>query len=478
MSIGAWLLAIGAPQLLGLGLLGCLGVDRTRTDSLTRTGLAWCAGALGLGALLWGWTLASLPLDARWLVPTVAAAIAVAWAIARRRRRPGDRVTLGGSRGERWLLGLVLALTLLDVGDRSLVKNSEPLSQSDEAAIFAAKARVLHSSGGFNAAYHDALERQTLVAGKLRPSMVLHRDYPPLVPLLELWTFVVAGEVLDTHARVPIQVFPAAMLLVLAGAAARRSRPSIAALVLLLTASCQPYTYLLGSAYADLVVATGFLIAVEGALAWRRRPDRTSIATIALGLGLSTFAKNEGALLALALGSGLLAMSALELRLGRDRGLLAAFGLPALLFAANAAFNRVHGYGNDLTGANETGRGFLALALERAGERLAAVGDHFASQVLLASDHSRWLLPALAILAFARRERAAPRGPALAVALVLVGYFVIFLGTHQELTWHLETAARRVAWHVVPAAALLVAALAADLDGRRTAAVDRGSPVG
>ncbi|MEO0651962.1 MAG: hypothetical protein AAFZ65_14910 [Planctomycetota bacterium] len=456
------LLTLGLPSLLGAALCVGVGLGPQRVGGLAFAGLAYALGAGAWGLWLWGWMLLELPLDRGLLAGSLLLLSAALGALARGRGEQPDvpDAPRSGGRLEGLLFAAVLTLACVNQVDRALVMNASPIASGDEAGQFYARARVIHEAGGVGAAYHEALDRRSFVNGKSSQTIVKHRDYPVLVPVLQVWSFVVADEVLWSDARVPIQAFSIALLLVAAGASRRVARPGVAALLVVGLASTRSFEVLSTDARPDLAAALGFLIAVSGLVAWRNG------LAVGLGLGLAMFAKNEGVLAMLALYGALALVALLDRRAGWPhprRAAVLAGSLPLWVFAATSAFNSIHGYTNDLAGANREGTSFLQLALERGSERIGPVADYLVFHVWLAPVEGRllWVAAlALVVATPALKRRPECRAPLVAVVLFLAGLTFVFLGTHFKIEWHLETAAARVAWQMLPALAVVVAALA------------------
>lgn len=473
------LLVLLPPFLLGTGLLAALGIGR-RTAPLAWVGWSWAAGALASGAVLFAWSLARLSWSAAGLTAAllVPAAALHGWAARRDARGgPGDtgRATLprtdarfaAAPRWERLLFGGLVALVLLSALDRSVLAWSEPVWSGDASQIWAAKAKLLWHSGGFVPDFGSRVVTSLAVS---------HPEYPPLNPLLQLWTYVLAGEVDLFWSRVPLQASAVATLLVLADGLRRLARPLVAGPLLLLYAAVpgSPELDLLPSAMADGLVALSLVIALDAWLRFAAGGERAWLRLLGLGLALGTASKNEGLMTAvLVLAAAVPALATgrsmehgappLARRVGRSLRDLAVPGLVALAPALSTSLvNARFGFRGDLTsGANAAGRPPWELLPEQVGERAPAVLSFLLDQVLLSPRHTRLLFLAALLLA-ALAPRRSLGGTLRLPAVVLLGaaavYFLVFVASPNELDWHLRTAGVRVYSQLLGGTALWLAA--------------------
>lgn len=466
LYLATLLQAVLVPWLLGAAAVRCLGL-RADGGWTTFWGWSYLVGQLLLApvTLLWLWL--DQPVPGQVLPWLAAAAAAALWWLGR--RRAGDATDVGpkpaAARWERWLLALVLALLSAQLIDLALTANLEPEALGDGANIWASKAKALYVAERFDLAF--ALG-----------SFVSHADYPLFNPLVQVWAFAGAGQVLQFENRLPIQAFGLALLLLAAGAARRHLRPAVAAplLVLLCASDLQ---WLLGSVIADVMLAAGLLGAADAWLRFRAAGHPAWWRLMACGLAVALGAKNEGAMLVLALllaaGIGVL----LDRRgavLPRPRRALGWLLLPAAAIAVHRWFNTRFGLHNDLFDpAMAGGRTFLQRLWELLPVRSPQVAAWY-GRMFVDADRARLVFPALLLAALARPGRVL-RGPAgvplLAVAGGLSGYALVFVATpflevpgreHATgLSWHLSTAGARTAFHVLPLAWLGLAMALAEL---------------
>ncbi len=450
-------LLFGVPFLLGAAAAAAFGI-RPRDDALLWAAWCWALGAPATAVLvLLPWCLGLGPRPGVGPGWTAGAALALAAVLAWKARGRGGGASPPGpwaraSRLERGLFRLVLALCATVVLDRMLVAASQALSLGDEAHIWAGKAKAMYFAGGPGEG----------LSGLVRRGFVVHADYPLLNPLLHLWAFAVSGRVVHVENRLCIQLFTLAALLALAAGLRRRVRPAVAAGLLLLVVSTAPFGQVLagygGGGSADGMVVAGATLALDAWLRHRDGEGERWLLLWGLGLALCAWSKNDGQLIAVAFAAAAALSPVPKRRLAL-----------ALLPCAAAAlltwgFNAAHGFENDLL--HKGGMPFWERAVRLFGERAGAVAGYFARTVFLRSENSRllWIAAVLLCAASPRRilgERL--RTPALFLALVLAGYAVVFIGTPLPLDSHLLSAGARVCFHVLPAAALWLAAAAAAL---------------
>jgi len=471
----ALVLSLLLPLLAGVALVRAAGV-RFRDDRLAFFGWAWLAGTLALTLLLFGWSWFGLPSPG--LATSVLIAVAAAGAewIARRGARgaaPTATSTAAapapGGPLERALFVAALAFVLLVTLDRVVSANASIVCLGDESAIWAAKARAFWFGGGMTDDFRRILFEQR----------VAHRDYPPMNPLLQWWTWLAAGRMTSFENRFPIQCFAPALILVAAGALRRMLRPALAAALLLLVVSSLGMSIMTWWAISCGIVAFGMLAAVDGWLRFDATGRPRDFALFSAGLAAALWAKNEGAMLA-TLFAGTIAVAALvskatRARLASLRGAWAWLLLPLACETAHRAFNLRYGLTNDLAGTPDDGflQHFVARMDFASLRTLAAwfgrtlfapaiLPERFgepASPWLAHSDQNLLLASALFVAAVDPRGvfRGA-RGVVFAVlALSLAAFAVVYLGTHYDLAWHLETSVGRVLFDVAPASAVALA---------------------
>ncbi len=452
------------PVLCGIGVLRLLGC-RAAQDRLAYAGWAYMAGSLAVGAVVFVWLLVSLPLAARFLVPAVGALALVCFALGSwiHRAERGDPETVAAGPASpvnpiKWgnkvawaFRGLVLVLvglTLLRILDGSLI----PITEGDEARIYARKAQWLFHAGGFNRSF---LEMARAFGKDAR------LDYPLLNPLLQIWTFAHHGEVVHVENRLPIQFFAVALILVLAGALRHHARPLWAFMPLLLFFDARLTNALSRGAYSDGMVALGLFGAVDSWLRWRQsgRPVwwRLSI----LSSAFLVASKNEGAfylfaaLLAATLGALLPARAKRMRRLSRQD--LAWVLLPAGVLATTWVLNTRLGFGTYFAEGS-----VLEGLFEGPWRRMRSIGGFFLKEWLQEPEHNNYLWAALFLVFLGRPVRALDgemRFLSFFLLATVVGYFFIYMATPFDPEWQLQTSADRLFYQSLPVVALAVGLL-------------------
>jgi hypothetical protein len=475
---------LALPLLLGMLVLRALGI-RAREDPLAFGGWAWMSGCLLLALFLLAWMLAGLApaaLSSRTLVPACGVlGVVLAWLTLRDRRaargRDGARssareapgVPAAGGRASWCVFALCLGAALLLVLDRILLASMELVVIGDEAIIWAAKAKALWFGDGINARF------AALASGEVG---VVHANYPLLDPLLQLFSFQLAGRPLHFENRLPLQLCVPALLLATAGALVRHVPPWVAGLLVLLLATTRPATDACGSASADVLVALGVLCALDAGARWRATGERRWLALSALALTFLAASKNEGLMLAL-LAAGVLVVAR------RDR-LRAAAGwllLPLLVAGIGVALNAHFGFANDLLEDDDTvsvGARLAANAVERIGPVLLRMGDYVvAGGIETHLCFAAWLaLLLLSPRALAVPGRVVPRGVDLgAWSAVFLAVLAVYALTYVSRpgTWeqHLRNSMPRLLFQLLPALLVWLAAA-----GRWLAEPPMAEPVG
>ncbi len=482
-------LLLGLPLVVGCGLARALGA-RVREDAAGFLGLAWVAGALATGAL--GYLLFALDADPSaglWNAGLALVGI-VAFALGGRRKRGGSggpaspesdpRATSNPARSapntgrsrlvfglERAFFGLVLALALVVTWERIVSAGHLPVVTTDEAHIWAVRAKVLFLSGGFNADYAAWLHGQPPLS---------HADYPLLNPLLQARVFAQAGGLVHFENRLPIQLFAPALILLMASALRRRLRPGLAGLLLLLLPALRMTAQSTYRANADLMVATGFLLAADFLLRFRASGAAREARIACVGLALCVWSKNDGLLPVLALacawavdawvrrGTGPLVGEE-----GQARKFLPWSALPLAAVLATWGLNARFGFESDIVAGGERGSSFFGLLVSQAPERIVPVLRWFATELFGNLRQGQLVVPlALVVISTHPRRVFGPnlRFGTLTWLAVLGGYVLVYVGSHQELAWHLETSSARVVFQALPFTLLWLAEACATLDPR------------
>ena len=375
----------------------------------------------------------------------LAVGVGLAWRWWRRGPAPAAAATAppAPASWRQWLLASVLAqavLVALVCGWR--VYQAEPYGGWDGWAIWNLHARLMLRAG---------TEWPALLA---EPAISwTHPDYPRLVPaaVARIWAW--AGAETPAAAAVVSVAFAAAGLgLLLALVAARRGWTIALAAGLILVGTPFFVTFA-PNQHADLPLAS-FMLAAVGLLVLAgddRRDPRGWLFLAGACAGCAAWTKNEGLLFAL--GFALVAGS----RVGRHGGGRAvgwmAGGL-GLALVPVAVFKLGLAPDNDLMSAPLGPR--LAQLFE--GARHATILASFGREL---GRFGEWACPpyvvmALPFVAWRSRRRLAghERMLGLVLALMLAGYYGVYLTSPQDLAWHLDNSLVRLLLQLWPLAIL------------------------
>lgn len=431
------------PTLVGLGLLIGLLVGPLILLALHALNLALDRGAALPGAgVLFGAAVASSLLRP----PVARTASAVGATVAPEGPGPAwQRVVFVV------LVGMI-ALRLGTVGAEALLR---PLYPWDALMHWATKAKAWFHLGELAPflSNRDWLDASTGAAYTDH-----HADYPPLVPLLQVWSAVALARWDEVTINLAWPLLGLALPLLFYGYARRfRVRPLVAVTFAYFLVSLPLLdTHLALAGYADLVLGTVYLAALLAAAAWLRDGDRRQLG-LALALLLAcTQIKNEGFFWALT-GGVLLAWPLL-----RGPRLLPALAvslvtMPALLFILP----------QDLVVA---GHSLASLDLQYHPGAFPALLFH-----LFATDS--WHLLGLLLVAtpglawYARRDLDLELGLLLALGAALILYLVLFCGTDFSDGALRLTASGRIGLHLTPALTFLAMLLYAACERRAEASV-------
>jgi hypothetical protein len=313
-----------------------------------------------------------------------------------------------------------------------------PLGAFDALAIWNAHAVL----------FHRAPEAYAEIIARVQSG---HPDYPLFLPgaIAAQWTFT--GE----QARVP-QLTGLCLLAGLAGVtytavarAGSRATAAVATAVLLGTPEVWRQSF---SQCADLPLA--YCAAAAGAglasLLDERRERRVPPELVGLFLGLLTWTKNEGTVLALVLFAAWLAVQLARGRLIAERGMLA-----WLLAGALPGLSATLWFKTAWSPFNEMGH-FLDGAIERltVGERWSTVSvaflEHFSPLHGFGNWGALWPLLFVGLILGAHRLGWDRGYLPLVCALALAAYAAIYLITPQPLPWHLRTSLTRLLFQLLP----------------------------
>lgn len=443
-----------APLLLGAGVLRLLG-DVPNASRGARMAWSYVVGHFLVAWCTYAW-LQVVPVGAGWLLPCVIAAAGVSMLLRTR------QCAAGRSLAESKALPAAIATFLLCllVVDRCSIGCMTAIVGSDEANIWAAKARVLFAPGG--------------MAAWAAANYVQAPDYPNFGPLVQALAFVSNGEHLLWENRIPVQGFAIALLVLLADELRRRTSPWLAMALLTAFATTAPFLTYATTVYSDVIVALSLLATVAAASEALRGGARSAWPLACIAASVLLAAKNEGRMLVLATLAAFAVASLLDRPEVRLRALgwrWLWIGLPLLTFACGVAFNAAHGLVNDHASPDPAdGRGFLARVVHWTPIRLGPLLDR-AWLLVTDGQTTRFVLPCVflaPVIAGSRWRKRDTLVPFLVVVIASIGYGVVFLGvtaSHPgpmpelgKMNWHFDVAADRLCLHLMPTAAIALAA--------------------
>ena len=476
-----WLAAV-LPIALGWSVVSLAGLRR-RDDGLAYFGWVLAAGGLGTALVVLLWLLLGGAPGESLVGSVFAVSLALCGAAWIRRVRGGSAPPVEGTPSrfgtapgwQRAAYLLVVAGVIGLAGQSVSSGLATAVARGDDAIIWTHKARLITDGEGLGPGFvqlaaeadrpegywaplDDWLERKRpeLEAGTLPQPHIArtyHLDYPLLNPALQVYAFSACGAVVPWQSQLPILLGTVALLLVLAGALARVTNPLVAGGLLTMLFALHETRDALTFAYADGLVALGLLLAADGLRRARCSGRGGFLVLAAIGLALLVWSKHEGLMHALALVGG-----CAVLRVVPWRRLVAVVAPAAAIVVVTWWLNARFGFGNDVASG-----GSLQVA------RLPEVLTFFATQLwsvgLFAQDafglNGHGLVPVfVALVVLTPRESLRGWSGAVALALVAIaaGEILVYLATPHDVTWHLSTSARRLAWQSLPLTALWIGA--------------------
>jgi hypothetical protein len=403
---------LALPTLL-MGRSGTLAGGPERAQALA---LAGAAGVLVNYAL--GVTLTDL--DPVLLICAAIAAASLCWAAA----MPGFLRALVDLGPVRWIVAV--GLLLLFAGPILL----EPLAGWDARSIWFFQAKRIFHDGGLD-----------IEKGWVNLSYGFsHLEYPKLLPLLGAQVAYGLGFWNEYLPKAGLLVLLAPVVLGLLGVARHLGY----AFVLLLLVFLLGGGAYLWNGYADAYLAAYAGLAMLFFSRWLSRGAALDLACGLVFLGVTLNLKNEGTLVAVCVGAGLLLFAPAAVRMLTARrvpeAVWIALLLPLIGFGVWTATRIYWGGESDL----QLGLGTVARIAARIGDGgLVVAGLAMLSQP--GSTGAALALVFAAILAGKSGRRVPPEAwfPAVVAAMYALGIFAIYLGTPHDLRWHLATSAER-----------------------------------
>ena len=507
LSIPALISVLFLPMFLGASLLRAIGFSFC-DDKLAYFGWCYIAGCLSTGLVLFLWLTIGLPLQATLLVPTVLG-LSVLLLILSRSTASQPTTT---NRQSKAYVGAVVVL-LLFVVHGIVASSSRAIVSTDEGLIWSMKAKLVFRAGSFGAAFQEggrklirsdeflALPRESVndllatipstgpvyqlakgFATVLEHPPEHHLDYPMLNPLLQVWAFLHAGEILHWENRLLIQCALLACLLILASALSQLVRPCFAVPLLVLFVALPDTLALSRSCLSDPLVALGFLTAMDALFRWQKDKSSKWPRLLCLGLAFMLWSKNEAILYLLGslLGLGLAILCARERRklvfhpANLERRELAWLALPLLVLTFTLTVNAIFGFRNDIASPSSGGLSIferlVSLAPERLGEILGffwqriVAGPVWGSHVMEMRSNYLYFAFLCLLVAFPLRAMRSTRAVLTTALLVaMTGSALVYIATPYDLGWHLNSSAPRVTWQAIPCVILWVASMATEI---------------
>lgn len=427
---------LGVPFVLGALAVAATGL-RPSDDRLGFLAWSWPLGCLSLGAALYVWLELGVEPALWWTAPVFTAL--VLGLLATRSMRGQAPLVVAPPRGGRLFVVGVAVLALFVLLHIAAGAN-RPCIEADEGNIWSLRAKSLlfdWGTPGFAAAQ----------------KYNLHADYPLLNPLLQSWVLSQHGSIVHFENRFLVQGCALALWLALA-AALRARLPGLLALPLAAIVLFDPdFVLQCRLAYADAMLALGLVLALDGQLRWRTTGNAGFAWLSGLGLAFALWAKNEAVLYA---GCWLLAVVATRWWRPRSQGTLLTGVLVLLpgvvVVGLQGWFNRRFALRSDMLGANPTGKTVFELFALQWRERLPAIADRAVETLLsLQLAHGVFVVLVLAPLVHFRAALGPLlRAPTLALLGALLGVHLVYVGSHLDLTFHLDTSYTRVLFQLLP----------------------------
>jgi hypothetical protein len=401
-------------------------------DLSSRVLLAGLSVPLGLGAgslFTYAWLVAGGTLGRAYVLADVilfATAIAVARPRgARARGRTGAAPTVVDRCAVAALVGTLVIVAAFLVQQAIIA----PHGEWDAWAIWNQRARFLLRGGE---------QWRVAFADELAP---FHPGYPLLVPttVARLWAF--AGETPIAPAAAAAAFTLAAPVVVFGAVSGRAGRVAGATAALLLLAA-QTWLSVGANQYADVPLAC-LLGAAAASIGAARRADGSEdariLAVAGAFLGLATWTKNEGLVLAAVFAAWAVASPGAGSRRRRVLALAAGGAAPVVAVASFEAF-LAPGFASVFT-EGQTISGTLQRMLDPARWQVivSAMPHHVPGKEVG--------LPAVAVVAaivLGASWRELPRSAAVPALLSAAGYLLIYAATPLDLSWHIDRSASRL----------------------------------
>ncbi len=448
-------LSYALPLISGCLLTAMLWPWRSDADQRMQTSVCLSVGmplGLGISSLVaFGWLLLRGTLTPGILVPEFALLLFLAW-LGRHRagilcRDVGDLIVRVRHRFSGLVPWAVLT-TLLACGAFAGASFVYPHGEWDTMAIWNKKARFL-ALGGPNWA-------------DLARGATAHPDYPLFLPLTVARDWIITGSTSQLAPIIVAFVFFLASIVLLTASVTLRANRSVGLMAGIVLSGTPVFSRLAAQQYADVplglfILATCVCLAFAAGAGADSRPPLRGFVLAGLLTGLASWTKNEGLLFMLA---ALIGCAWICWRMRSARPVMGLFSGILLPLAAVAFFK---------TQFVPTSNTFIAgqglhVTLARLSDpsRYWTVLTAFIGMLLF---NWRWwfflpllLLITILLIGLHRPTLKNPGWQAVAIILTVMyaGYFVVYLTTPSDLTWHLETSLPRLLAQVWPSLLFLV----------------------
>ena len=340
---------------------------------------------------------------------------------------------------EEWILGTLFVQALLLAGIVAARSYAlEPWGSSDGWTIWNMHARIMHRGGGD---WADVLRAPQLGW--------THPDYPLLVPASVARVWTLAGRETAAAAGLVSTLFGIATLGLLVSAVTRLRSPAIAYVGGLLLLGTPFFVTFTPNQHADIPLGFHLLATLVLVAASRETSDTKHFAILAgISTGLAAWTKNEGLLFVVVMGASSITWALIASRLRTAAAFLATLAIALLPILA---FKLAIAPANDIVSSTPWTR--LHSILD--GSRHALILQSLWRDLARFGEWS--VLPFLAmLLPWLGRgwKRLTPREWMVAVvlALVLAGYYGVYLLTHMDLAFHLDSSLVRLLLQLWPGA--------------------------
>ena len=376
---------------------------------------------------------------------TVESAVAVPalWYLLCRKRESGEPSRTPRPAAIALILAAAMVLAAAGLMDRI---GRIPHGEWDGWAIWDTHARLLFRNGSN---WKDDIK------------YTFHPDYPLLTPSVtaRFWRF--AGQVIPEAGALVGVVLALSGVAVLASTVARLRGNLSGVLLGTILVSTPLYLQHASSQYADVPLSFFFLSTIALICLYAEHsPDKRILVLAGFTAGCAVWTKNEGLLFAASVCASL-ALPVLRMR-SKVSARMIPFGTGLILPLAITIFFKVAVLGeSDLIGAQSNTIGKV-LDLSR---HTKIIESAIGALRLLGQSFGQWSIsvwvPLLLFILYRGIDRRAMqnlgcRTGLMTLGIVMAGYYMVYVVTPQDLSWHLGTSIDRLLLHLWPSALLIV----------------------